>query len=84
MRRRPARRLLLLLPLAACAAPTGADDMRLRRSGTDLTGEVGYAVTDAALRARVAADCEAAGLRFGSLTLGRIEGGTRAVRASCV
>ena len=80
------RRLLPILPLAACigtTGPAGPDEVRLRLSGTALSGEAGYAVTNAELRSRVAGECAAAGLRFGSMSVGRTEGGARAVRATC-
>ena len=80
------RRLLPILPLAACvgtAGPSGPDDVRLRLTGASVTGAAGYAVTNSDLRTRVAAECEAAGLRFGTMSVGRTEGGIRTVRANC-
>ena len=82
---RPEARLApLLLCLAACAAPPAPGESRLKLSGTEVSGSLGYAVTTAAAREEVASVCREAGLSFGSLTLGRIEGGVRAVSARCV
>ena len=72
------------LLLAACAMPPAPEESRLRLRGGDVTGTVGYAVTTAEARAEVEARCAAAGLRLGTMALGRIEDGQRRLSASCV